>query len=187
MKEQQENNTGNIGQITFKLSSEERQTIDEMVVQSGLNLSEYCRIKCLMDEETLISQRKRIAELEKEIKISKVKLSCFKNSDVGSNDVVLKLNIEQRALLNRLYGEASKFYGFFDFKDDVKNDLNYNILYLLMITPIICLNVANKENEDEDGNIVPYHNNMLDVLKGQDYNYWRDLIEEVFSEHLRYQ
>lgn len=187
MKEQQENNPSNVGQITFKLSSEERQTIDEMVALSGLNLSEYCRIKCLMDEDTLISQRKRIAELEKEVKISKVKLSCFKNSEVGAYDILLKLTEEQRNLLERLYGEASNYYGFFDFKDDVENDLNYNILYLLMITPIICLNVENKENEDEDGNLVPYRNNMLDVLKGKDYNYWRDLIEEVFSEHLRYQ
>ena len=50
MKEQNEHYKGNREQINFKLSLEERQIINEMASTTGLNLSEYCRIKCLMNE-----------------------------------------------------------------------------------------------------------------------------------------
>lgn len=189
MKEQQEKNLSNTGQITFKLNAEERQNIDEMVASSGLNLSEYCRIKCLLDENTLITQLKRIAELEKEVKVLKVKASCFKNPNVSSYDVVLKLTAEQRNLLERIYGEASKYYGGYNFKDNVKNDLNYNILYFLMIAPIKTISMADTEKEsfDEDGNIItePEYNNFLDALNEDVDDYWRDLIEEAFRELTR--
>lgn len=185
MKEQH----GNKEQINFKLSLEERQNINEMATSSGLSLSEYCRIKSLMDENTLISQLKRIAELEKEVKVLKVKASCFKNPNVSSYDVVLKLTEKQRNLLERIYGEASKYYGGYNFKDSVKNDLNYNILYFLMIAPIKTISMADTEKEgfDEDGNIItePEYNNFLDALNEDVEDYWRDLIEEEFREHYK--
>ena len=189
MKEQQENNTGNLSQITFKLSVEERQIIDVMVESSGLNLSEYCRIKCLMEANTLISQRKRIAELEYEIKTLKVKLSCNNSSVVGPNDILLQLTEQQRNLLDRLYGKASCYYSNYGLlKDNVENDLNYNILYLLTINPIVCLCIGMDDLEDEDGNTVPYYDNLFDVLRNNDSkdddDYWRDLIRETFPEHM---
>jgi hypothetical protein len=196
MKEQNEHYTGNKQQINFKLSLEERQIIHEMASTTGLSLSEYCRIKCLMNEDVFIRQQKQITDLEMEVKELKVKSSCFKNSNVDSNDIVLNLNKEQRDLLNRIYGEASKFYGGYSLKDNVKNNLSYNILYFLLISPIKCLSIAEglhlkEENceHDEDGNIIfpePEYNNLLDVIGDKDYDYWRDLIDEVFAEYIVY-
>jgi uncharacterized protein (DUF1778 family) len=85
MKSQNEHSTGNKEQINFKLSSEERQIISEMATTTGLSLSEYCRIKCLMNEDAFIRQQKRIIDLERENKELKVKSSCFNNSNVNDN------------------------------------------------------------------------------------------------------
>lgn len=167
MKEQY----GNKEQINFKLSLEERQNINEMATSSGLSLSEYCRIKCLLDENTLISQLKRIAELEKEVKVLKVKASCFKNPNVSSYDVVLKLTEKQRNLLERLYGKFSSYYILDSFKNGVENDLNYNILYTLITLP-----------QGEELTNIEVDGKIYNVFENKDYEYWTPIIEDIFSE-----
>lgn len=167
MKEQFEKTTTNTGQINFKLSPEERQNLEEMAAASELNLSEYCRIKCLMEENTLITQRKRIAELEKEVKTMKVRLSCYKNSEasseVGEHDIVLKLNEEQKELLNRLYGNFVSEC----IDDSIDGSINYNILETLLFLPVI-------ETFSQK-----YYKG---VFEGKDYNYWWPIINKAFSD-----
>jgi hypothetical protein len=180
MKEQNEHSTGNKEQINFKLSSEERQIISEMASTTGLSLSEYCRIKCLMNEDFFIAQQKQIADLERENKELKVKSSCFKNSivsdnlnnNIGTHDIVIKLTEKQRFLLERLYGNFSTYYSSIEIKSEVQNDLRYNLLYTLMIIPQ--LEYINSLDDDGD---------FSSPFEDKDYEYWSPIINETFAEY----
>jgi hypothetical protein len=175
MKEQNEHYTGNKQQINFKLSLEERQIIHEMASTTGLSLSEYCRIKCLMNEDVFIRQQKQITDLEREVKELKVKSSCFKNSNVDSNDILLKLTAPQRQVLERLYGNFSSHYILCDFKSEVQNDLTYNILYTLICIP----QLENFDDVNDDGH---FNETYASVFENKNYEYWEPVIKEAFPE-----
>jgi hypothetical protein len=105
METETKNNTSETTQITFKLSQDERQTIEESAGDLELSLSEYCRLKCLMDENTVLEQRKILAEYEKVIKGLKVNLGFYKNSErTPDHYVILEVDEEQRDALERMYG-----------------------------------------------------------------------------------
>lgn len=176
MKEQNEHTTGNKEQINFKLSSEERQIIIEMASSTGLSLSEYCRIKCLMNEDYCTSQQKQITDLEKEVKELKVKSSCFNHSFVNNNiskhDIIIKLTEQQHHLLDRLYGNFSSHFPSLEIKSEVQKDLRYNILYTLITIP----QLEYINSLDDDGNFSsPFEN--------KNFGYWSVIIDEVFSEY----
>lgn len=183
MNEQNERNTGNKVQINFKLSVEERQTITDMAASAGLNLSEYCRIKCLMNEEVAIQQQKNIADMEKNLKAWKVKSSCFNHStinkkeniNVGKHDIVIPLTEQQHHLLERLYGNFSAYYPMDAFKNEVASDLRYNLLYTLICLP----QLENFDERNKDGV-------FESVFENKNYEYWEPLIKEAFSELLNH-
>ena len=180
MKEQNEHYKSNREQINFKLSLEERQIIHEMASTTGLSLSEYCRIKCLMNEDVFITQQKRITDLEREVKELKVKSSCFKNSNVGAHinehigahDIVIKLTEQQRYLLERLYGNFSTYYPSEAIKSEVQNDLRYNILYTLICIPQL-----------EYINYLGDNDTFCSPFEDKNYEYWSPIIYEAFSEY----
>ncbi|MCG3165041.1 MAG: hypothetical protein POELPBGB_00801 [Bacteroidia bacterium] len=91
--------------ITFKLAPDERQKILDAAEFLDVNLSEYCRIKCLADEKTVFDQAIKSAELEKENKVLKVKLAYYKESERDPNSVVLQLTSEQKEILEKLYSD----------------------------------------------------------------------------------
>lgn len=106
METEIKNNTSEIAQITFKLSQEERQTIEEAARNLDLTISEYCRLKSLMDENAVVIQRQKITELEKEIKLLKVRLDFYKNSvRTPEHHIVLDVTKEERETLEKMFGD----------------------------------------------------------------------------------
>ena len=105
MESENKKNTGESAQITFKLTNDERQRIEENAVKFSVSISEYCRIKCLLDEEETFTAKTKIIELEKLITNLRVKLSYFKATERNPNDIVLKLTSEQRKILEHLYSD----------------------------------------------------------------------------------
>lgn len=105
MEPENKKNAGELTQITFKLTSDDRQTIQETADSLELNVSEYCRLKCLADENAVIEQQNQIMRLEKEVKHLKVKLAYYKDSERTPNDILIKLTSDQRNILEKLYAD----------------------------------------------------------------------------------
>jgi len=106
MEAETKNNTSEITQITFKLTQDERQIIEESSNALDLNISEFCRIKCLMSENTVLEQRLKILEYEKQIKTLRVNLDFFKNSERTPNHhIVLEVTEEEREVINKMFGD----------------------------------------------------------------------------------
>lgn len=99
-----QNNLSATSQITFKLSATEKKNILNDATYLGVNLSEYCRIKCISIDSDLIAIRNALSRLEKENRVLKVKLSFFKESTIDQNSVVLQLNEKQRLIIDTLFG-----------------------------------------------------------------------------------
>src|SRR3990172_8229920 len=116
METESKNNSGDTSQITFKLTIGERQHSIETAEFLGINVSEYCRAKCLSEENTVIEERNKVAQLEKEIKSLKVKLTYYKNSERDSNSVLLKFNAKQKEIIEKLYN------GFYSGNEDLESN-----------------------------------------------------------------
>lgn len=105
MEPENKKNTGESTQITFKLVNDERQRIEEDAAKFSVSISEYCRIKCLLDEDETFSAKTKIIELEKLVMTLRVKLSYFKATERNPNDIVLKLTSAQRKILENLFSD----------------------------------------------------------------------------------
>lgn len=105
METENKKNAGELTQITFKLTADDRQTIQETADSLELNVSEYCRIKCLVDENVVIVQQNQIMQLEKEVKQLKVKLAYYKNSERNPNHIVLELSKVQKNIIDDLFND----------------------------------------------------------------------------------
>ncbi|MBL0047505.1 MAG: hypothetical protein IPP32_05330 [Bacteroidetes bacterium] len=123
MEAEIKNNTSETTQITFKLTQDERQTIEESAGDLDLNISEYCRLKSLMDENTVLTQKRKISDLEKEVKLMKVKLDFYKNSErTPEHHIVLDVTKEERETFEKMFG---------DFMTG-ENDLSFNLIEALI-------------------------------------------------------
>lgn len=128
MEPEIKNNTSETTQITFKLTQDERQTIEESAGDLDLNISEYCRLKSLMDENTVLTQKRKISDLEKEVKLMKVKLDFYKNSERTPDEyIVLEVNQLQRATLVEMYA------GFMTPNQELSKDLIDVLLYFYTV------------------------------------------------------
>jgi hypothetical protein len=108
METETKNNTSETTQITFKLSQDERQTIEQSAGDLDLNISEYCRLKSLMDENTVVMQRKKLNDMEKLIKILKVNLDFYKSSTRAPEDIVIAVTEEQRSTLEYMFDDFKR-------------------------------------------------------------------------------
>lgn len=120
-------NNNDATQITFKLSTDERQLIEETASKFDLSVSEFIRIKLLTEEEDVFLLRKNLMEAERQVKELKIKLGFYKQTERSPTDIILKLTDEERKIINLLY---------FDFTD-AKATLGKNIIYLLFTLPCI--------------------------------------------------
>lgn len=105
METENKKNTNENTQINFKLAVKERQQIEVEAAKLGISLSEYCRIKCLLDERDTFIARNKVIELETVVNTLRVKLNYFKENERDPNDIVLKLTPEQREIIEKLYSE----------------------------------------------------------------------------------
>lgn len=135
METENKNNVSETTQITFKLSQDERQTIEESSKSLELNISEYCRLKCLMNENTVLEQRVKLNEYEKQIKSLKVNLDFYKNSvRTPDHHIVLNVTEEERETIEKMFG---------DFMNE-EIDLGFNI-----IEALICFYEKLKDEEHD--------------------------------------
>lgn len=105
METENKKNQSESTQITFKLATKERQQIEGEAAKLGISISEYCRIKCLLDENDTFIARNKVTELETLVNTLRVKLNYFKVNERDPNDIVLKLTPEQRGIIEKLYSE----------------------------------------------------------------------------------
>ncbi len=105
METEYKKNTSETTQITFKLANDERQRIEDDAAKLGISISEYCRIKCLLDENETFITKTKLAELEKLVTTLRVKLGYFKENERNPNDIILKLTSEQREIIEQLYSD----------------------------------------------------------------------------------
>lgn len=128
MEPEIKNSTSENAQIAFKLSQDERQIIEESAKNLELNISEYCRLKSLMDENTVVLQKKKIRDLENEIKLMKVKLDFYKNSIRTPEEyIVLEISQMQRDTLDKM------FSGFIIKNQELSLDILDALLYFYRI------------------------------------------------------
>lgn len=120
-------NNSDATQITFKLSTDERQLIEDTAGKFDLSVSEFIRIKLLTEEEDVFLLRKNLMEAEKQVKELKIKLGFYKQTERSPTDIILKLTDEERKIIDLLY---------FDFTD-AKATLGQNITFLLFTLPCI--------------------------------------------------
>lgn len=105
METENKKNTVENAQITFKLANDERQHIEEDAAKFGVSISEYCRIKCLLDENEAFTAKTKVAELEKLVITLRVKLSYYKENERDPNNIVLKLTSKQREMFEKLFSD----------------------------------------------------------------------------------
>lgn len=107
METENKKNTVENAQITFKLANDERQHIEEDAAKFGISISEYCRIKCLLDENEAFTAKTKVTELEKLVTTLRVKLSYYKENERDPNNIVLKLTSKQREMFEKLFSDFS--------------------------------------------------------------------------------
>jgi len=90
-------------QINFKLSSQERETIEKSAENVGVTLSEYCRIKCLLDEDQAFALKMKVVDLEKKVKELQVKQSFYKDTQRDPYSIVLQLQAKEREIFEKLF------------------------------------------------------------------------------------
>ena len=127
MESEIKKNNGEATQITFKLSTDERQLIEDIAGKFELTTSEFIRIKLLTEEEDVFQLRKNLMESERQVKELKVKLGFYKDTERSPTDIILKLDEDERRIIELLY---------FDFRDS-KVTLGQNILSVLFSLPLI--------------------------------------------------
>ena len=127
MESEIKKNNGEATQITFKLSTDERQLIEDIAGKFELTTSEFIRIKLLTEEEDVFQLRKNLMESERQVKELKVKLGFYKDTERSPTDIIQKLDEDERRIIELLY---------FDFRDS-KVTLGQNILSVLFSLPLI--------------------------------------------------
>jgi len=119
METERNKNTGDSAQINFKLSPQERESIEKSAEKAGVTISEYCRIKCLLDEDEAFTLKTKTADLEKTVKELRIKLSFYKDTERDPNNIVLKLTSDQRKILETLYSGFDTWFKDSNIGDDV--------------------------------------------------------------------
>jgi len=125
METEKSKNAPETAQINFKLSALERELIEKSSEQAGVTLSEYCRIKCLLDEDQAFMLKTKACELEKVVKELRIKLSFYKDTGRDPNNIVLQMTSRQRAIFEALYSG-------FDICDNDDSNVGRDIIACLL-------------------------------------------------------
>ena len=122
MEEENQKITSDSAQITFKLTSEERQYLEKEIEKFDVTMSEYIRIKVLNNADQTLKLKSKMLALLKENKGLQIKLSRFQEMEVNSESIILPINNEIRKILEAFFTE---FYS-------EENSMETNLVIFLM-------------------------------------------------------
>lgn len=131
METERNKNTGDSAQINFKLSPQERESIEKSAEKAGVTISEYCRIKCLLDEDEAFALKTKTADLEKTVKELRIKLSFYKDTERDPSNIILQLKPDQRKILETLYSGFNRWY-----TDNIGQDVLAFLIHITMFEPV---------------------------------------------------